>query len=178
MPASEHAGTERVARSGEEDDGLGTEGSARSATQRKGGRARSSSAAGVGGQGGPGQQRQGRRWAPGDKRPPAPGHRASAPGHPGRDPAAVPTSAPVCGNPRFSKLSLGTSMWLKPGAGAGRVQRPLLVPGWRWPRPAGLSALSLWAFPSPGRPRPPFYLLGCTWLVYFGGPESQPGCRG
>lgn len=31
----------------------------------------------------------------------------------------------------------------------------------------GLSALSLWAFPSPNLPRPLFISLGCTWLVYF-----------
>lgn len=31
----------------------------------------------------------------------------------------------------------------------------------------GLSALSLWAFPSPSWPGVPFYLLRCTWLVYF-----------
>lgn len=67
-----------------------------------------------------------------------------------------PCSIPVCENPGFSKLTRGASTWLKAGAGAGHVHRVLLVQGGLWPRPAGLSALSLWAFPSPDRPQSPF----------------------
>lgn len=63
---------------------------------------------------------------------------------------------------------------------------------WRWPCPASLTLCGLWpktgppvslifmGFSQPGVAPAPFYLLGCTWLVYFARPwesKSEPGMR-
>lgn len=73
----------------------------------------------------------------------------------------------------FSKPGPGTGTWLKAGC-RGRPcpgslacsRRAVAETGWA-------VSLIFMGFSQPRLALAPFYLLGCTWLVYFGGPGSQ-----
>ncbi|TKC47244.1 hypothetical protein EI555_016757, partial [Monodon monoceros] len=63
-------------------------------------------------------------------------------------------------------LGPGTRVWPKAGAGIGHARRVFFLSacGWRTDPPVSLIFMG---FSQPQLAPAPFYLLGCTWLVYF-----------